>query len=134
MPNRATGRGVVNFVAAPSKREQTGRSGGSMLPVGSAGVSEAGVGASASFRGRLKSPPMDATPRTISGVTRDNTGTPLGNCTVWLFDTRTKAFLAEVLSDGGGAFAFGFSGPCFAVAYSSSGAVAGVTLNTLSEV
>jgi hypothetical protein len=74
---------------------------------------------------------MDATPRTISGITRDSAGAALGGCTVWLFDTRAKTWLAEVISDGSGNFVFGFSGPCFVVAYSSSGAVAGVTLNTL---
>ena len=131
MPNSVARRGTVNFVAAPSKREQVGRAGGSLLPVGSSDVGEWGVGAAATFRTRLRSMPMSSVPQTITGVTRDSAGAALGGCTVWLFDTRTKSWLAEVISDGSGNFTFGFAGPCFAVAYSSSGAVAGVTLNNL---
>lgn len=127
MPNSVGRRGwpANGAVAAPSKREQTVRSGGSQLPV-------AGTRYGATHRGPLRSTPLSSVPQTISGVTRDASGTPLASCTVWLFNTRTKAFLGEVISDGSGAFTFGFSGPCFAIAYSSDGAVAGVTLNTLS--
>ena len=131
MPNSVARRGTINFVASPSKREQTGRSGGSQLPVGSSDVGEWGAGKHATFSTRLRGTPMSSVPQTISGVTRDSTGNALAGCSVWLFDTRTKAFLDEEISDGSGAFVFGFSGPCFVVAYSASGAVAGVTLNTL---
>ncbi len=69
----------------------------------------------------------------ISGVTKDSTGAPLGNCKVKMFETVSNAFIEEVLSDGSGVFAFGpaVSRPHFLVAWGPSGAVAGITLDTL---
>ena len=46
---------------------------------------------------------------TITGITRDANGTPLGNCTVWLFRTSDKAFIAETTSDASGNYSFSVS-------------------------
>jgi hypothetical protein len=94
----------------------------------------------------------------IVGMTRDNTGAALGNCTVYLFrsdfipavaqspsDDRKRAaqglpeatptYVAVTTSDGSGNFTFanlsGNSGNYFTVAWSAAGTVAGITLKTL---
>jgi len=43
---------------------------------------------------------------TISGVTRDSAGNPLGGCTVWLFTTLGKLFVEEKTSDVNGNYSF----------------------------
>lgn len=43
---------------------------------------------------------------TLSGVTRDANGNPLGGCTVWLFKTSDKNFVAETTSDANGNYSF----------------------------
>jgi len=42
----------------------------------------------------------------ISGYTRDANGDPLPNCTVWLFRTSDKQFIAETISDEDGYYEF----------------------------
>lgn len=42
----------------------------------------------------------------IPGVTRDASGTPLGACTVDLYLTASKAFVATTTSDASGTFSF----------------------------
>jgi len=50
---------------------------------------------------------LDIQEASISGVTRDSSGAVLGSCTVWLFKTSDKSFVAEVTSDAvTGAFTF----------------------------
>lgn len=70
----------------------------------------------------------------ISGVTRDNAGNPLANCTVRLYRTANDSVAAVVVSDGSGNFSIA-SSPALAhyiVAYlPGSPDVAGTTLNTL---
>jgi hypothetical protein len=73
----------------------------------------------------------------VSGVTRDNTGAPLGGCTVKLYDTPTDTVLAQTVSDGSGNYAFNLSlyGPFYCVAYlPGSPDVAGTTIDTLVAV
>lgn len=73
----------------------------------------------------------------IAGVTRDNVGAPLGNCTVDLFITATDAWVAQTISDGSGNWSLPVyvSGPFFARAYlAGSPDRAGTTLNTLDPV
>jgi hypothetical protein len=96
----------------------------------------------------------------ITGVTRDNTGSALASCTVYVFradmlasnptvvdSNSSKPFLAATelrphvtyvwtgVSDGSGNFSAGpfsrMAGSFFAVAWNAAGTVAGVTLNTL---
>jgi len=43
---------------------------------------------------------------TITGITRDANGTPLGSSTVWLFRTSDKAFIAATTSDASGNYSF----------------------------
>jgi hypothetical protein len=45
-------------------------------------------------------------PATLTGVTRDSNGNPLGGCTVWLFRTSDKKFIAETVSDANGNYTF----------------------------
>jgi hypothetical protein len=72
---------------------------------------------------------------TLSGVTKDSTGAPLGNCMVRLFESATNTELGETTSDGSGAFTFSLgqnSGFFYLVAYKpGSPDVAGTTVNTL---
>lgn len=42
----------------------------------------------------------------FAGVTRDQNGTPLGGCTVWLFRTSDRTPLAVTTSDGSGNYSF----------------------------
>ncbi len=96
----------------------------------------------------------------VTGITKDSTGAALGNCTVYLFRTDGLAPSRPVIeansvkpfgnpaavppsvsyvwtgvSDGSGNFSAGplsrMSGSYFAAAWSSSGLVAGITLNSL---
>ena len=86
------------------------------------------------MRGKpFRSRPFSTYNATISGVTRDGSGTALGGCTVRLFGP-DDVLIAIVVSDGSGAFAFypSRSGPYYLVAYRAGAPdVAGTTLNTL---
>lgn len=70
---------------------------------------------------------------TLSGTTKDSTGTPLPGCTVQLFRTNDEFFIAEVVSDGSGSYSFGVTaGPYYLVAYLPGATpLAGTTVNTL---
>lgn len=77
----------------------------------------------------------------ISGVSRDNTGAPLGNCRVMLFRTAVgvgqQDFVGETLSDGSGNWSFATleSGPFFLVEYlAGSPDQAGTSVNTIAPV
>jgi hypothetical protein len=43
---------------------------------------------------------------TLVGVSRDNAGAPLGNCTVDLFRSTDNSFLGRTVSDGSGNYSF----------------------------
>jgi len=78
-------------------------------------------------------PPLSR-PRLISGVTRDNTGAPLGNCTVRLLDTVKDTILEVVISDADGAFTFSAlldDSANYLVAYKNDTPVRGTSDNTL---
>jgi hypothetical protein len=71
----------------------------------------------------------------LSGVTRDSTGTPLGTCSVKLFEAATDIEVGQTTSDGAGAFTFRLgnnAGYFYLVAYKpGSPDVAGTSVNTL---
>jgi hypothetical protein len=71
----------------------------------------------------------------LAGVTRDSTGTPLGTCTVKLFEAATDIEVGQTTSDGAGAFTFRLgnnAGYFYLVAYKpGSPDVAGTSVNTL---
>jgi hypothetical protein len=71
----------------------------------------------------------------IAGVTRDNTGAPLGTCDVHLFETPSDLEVRQLVSDGSGNFAFQIgnnSVPHYIVAYKPGAPdVAGTTRNDL---
>lgn len=72
----------------------------------------------------------------ISGVTRDASGNPLGNCVVEVYETVSNLFRATTVSDANGNYAIEISGDLGitfqAIAYlPGSPDVAGVTVNTL---
>lgn len=80
--------------------------------------------------------PYPPTSFQIAGTTKDATGTPLGNCTVHLFNTVTDVLLQVVQSDATGAFTFrGVGQPpdaYYLVAYKQgSPDVAATSVNTL---
>jgi len=72
---------------------------------------------------------------TISGVTRDSGGSPLGGCIVKLFETSAAdTKIGETMSDGAGAFVLSpptNSGTYWIAAFDVDGNPAGVTVNTL---
>jgi len=71
----------------------------------------------------------------LSGITRDSSGNPLGNCMVQLFRTQDDLFVNEVISDNGGFYRVGSpyrNTQHYLVAYlAGSPDVAGTTLDTL---
>lgn len=71
----------------------------------------------------------------ITGITRDQFGSPLGNCVVQLFRTSDDLIVAEVVSDPTGAYVITtpfFPDTHYLVAYrAGSPDVAGTTVNTL---
>lgn len=88
----------------------------------------------------LRRQPVFRSPRfygsfTVSGVTRDSTGTALGSCTVALFASSTNAFIAQTTSDAStGAYSFtvGTGQMMYLVAYKAGVPdVAGTTVNTV---
>lgn len=73
----------------------------------------------------------------LSGVTRNLRGQPLGGVTVDIFDTATNTFQGTSVSDGSGGYTviIGTGSNCYAVGYlTGSPDVAGTTLNTLVPV
>lgn len=70
----------------------------------------------------------------LSGVTRDSTSAPLGNCTVEVFETGTNNLKAVVVSDASGNYIVSVAAGVqhYLVAYlPGSPDVAGTTVNTL---
>ena len=97
-----------------------------------------GPGAVAGSRGGIRQNPVRSFntsdhPFVLRGVTRDSGGTPLGGCTVDLYDTRTDVKVQTTTSDGSGDYSFGVGGgPYYVVAYLPGGPdVFGTTVNTL---
>lgn len=85
-------------------------------------------------RSAFRSQHLNATSLYISGVTKDSTGTPLGNCAVALFQAGSNALVASTISDTAGNYSFAVlvAGPFFAVAYKAgSPNTAGTTVITL---
>jgi hypothetical protein len=84
---------------------------------------------------KFRSPPLAQKNPTITGVTRDSIGNPLGSCLVRCFRTSDNVFMSSTTSDVLGnftLFATG-SGPFYLVAYKAGSTdVAGTTVNTLS--
>lgn len=73
---------------------------------------------------------------TVSGVTRDYTGTALGGCAVELYETLSNLFRGDTISDANGNYAIEVSGDrtiaLQAIAYKpGSPDLAGITANTL---
>jgi len=48
----------------------------------------------------------EGSPHSMSGVMRDYSGVPLGNCVVQLYRTNDKVFIEEAISDGDGNYLF----------------------------
>ena len=70
----------------------------------------------------------------ITGVTRDSAGAPLATCTVHLYQTADDLRVGSTVSDSMGNYSFSLpqnSGFFYAVAVDPTGALAGVTPNTL---
>jgi hypothetical protein len=81
----------------------------------------------------------DITNFVLSGVTRNSTGTRLGNCKVELFQTSDDKKVNETMSDGSGNFTFPIhftdTNQFYLVAYlDGSPDVAGTTVDTLTGV
>lgn len=71
---------------------------------------------------------------TITGVSRDSAGLPLGNCVTKLFRTWDDVMISQTVSDGSGNFTLfaPSSGPYYIVWYKAgSPDVAGTSVNTL---
>lgn len=107
-----------------------------------AGPARCGQGGFRGFAAR-RLPPVFRSPKffgrfSISGVTRDGTGTALGACTVHLFESATDQEIDQTIADGSGNFAFSLGGNAgffYLVAHlAGSPDVAGTTVNTLVAV
>lgn len=83
----------------------------------------------------LGDPILPATFFKISGITKDNAGSPLGNCTVKLFRTRDDALMDKQISDATGNYMFrsvSMVETYYVTAYKAgSPDVTGTTINTL---
>lgn len=85
----------------------------------------------------FRSAPFSTKNETLSGVTKDSTGSALGACVVQLFRTPSDALVSEITSDASGNYNFDNpgSGPFYIVAYKAGAPdVAGTTVNTLVAV
>lgn len=136
----ARGRpGVLGVPALTGSGAFTGGDGGGSVrnSGGVGGPQQSGVLRSGGVGGNrkslpFKSPALSRAGFFISGVTKDDTGAPLAACVVKLFLRDTNQFIEQQTSDGSGVFRFGATaGPYFIVAWGPTGAVAGVTLDTL---
>lgn len=82
----------------------------------------------------FRSRPFSTYNATITGITKDSSGNPLGSCVVQLFRTVDDLIISEVISDGSGNYILypTVGGPFYIVAYKTgSPDVAGTTVNTL---
>jgi len=131
----AKGRTMVVALPAMDDARTLGQVGGAAGPLKIGGMKAlrgvASLGAPRSIQNVVLSKQAFA----ISGITRDNTGIALAGCEVKLFTSVDNKFIAETISDVSGAFSFpATAGPYFCVAWGPTGAVAGVTLDTLAGV
>lgn len=108
------------------------------MPIGSGRVGKAlplAAPGDKFLRGKpFRSPPFSNYRPTLTGVTKDSTGSALGGCVVQLFRVWDDGIVAETTSDGSGNFTFypTVSGPYYIVAYKTGAPdVAGTTVNTL---
>lgn len=87
------------------------------------------------LRGKpFRSAPLSTRNDTITGVTRDSNGSPLGTCVVSIFNTSTGQPVQSTISDVSGNYTFLHpgSGPFYLVAYKAGlPSVAGTTVNTV---
>lgn len=121
----------------------------SFVPTSFRPLARSGWGGRAEFRGQtrgqtrgqigtvvFRSNGPSVTP-TITGVTRDSSGNPLGNCELDLFLTDVDMLVQQQTSDASGNFSFTNpgSGPFYIVAYKPGAPdVAGTTVSTLVAV
>lgn len=71
---------------------------------------------------------------TLTGVTRDTNGSPLGSCTVTLYNTLDDSVVARTVSDGSGNFSFSLaptSGTYYYRAVDQTNLLVGTTLSNL---
>lgn len=136
MPIHSGAKGRTMVVALPAMVNKTlGQLGGAAGPIrigGSLGNSDlASLGSPRPFAARPLSPQAFA----ITGVTRNSAGTPIGGCRVCLFMADFDTKIAETVSDGSGNFSFAATaGPYWCAAWDGAGAVAGITMETLTGV
>lgn len=82
--------------------------------------------------------PLPALVLKITGITRDSTGAPLGNCVVQLLRTIDDVMVEKVVSDGSGFYSFstvGLAQQYYVTAYKAGAPdVSGSSLNTLTGV
>lgn len=90
---------------------------------------------------RLPRPPRVSAPGsrnfTISGVTVDSVGAPLGNCRVILMRAGDDSVVARAVSDGSGSYSFALgdnAGSFYVLSFNAAGTLAGSTLPTLAAV
>lgn len=108
MPIASGAKGRMSILASPTERIGVGRS--------------------------FRSPRFSMTSIRVTGITKNSTGTPLGNCDVHLFRAADDAEVDQGVSDGAGNYSLicAGSGTFYIVAYKAgSPDVAGTTVNTL---
>lgn len=73
-------------------------------------------------------------PYSISGITRDANGNPLGGCTVLVYITGSDRLYTKVVSDAGGnwrAIVGNNADTFYAVSFDATGQISGATANNL---
>lgn len=82
----------------------------------------------------FRSQPFSVKTRSITGITRDASGNPLGGCVVDLYMTATDQVQMSTVSDASGNYRFedAGAGPFYVVAYKAGAPdVAGASVNTI---
>ena len=136
MPIQSGRRGAGGILGVPALRRASSLDPTSKMQATGGGPLGSGI-LQSGYRGApFKSPSFSTQGYSISGVTRDSGGTPLGGVVVDLFLTADDTKIAATVSDGAGNFSFGATaGPYYLVAYKTGTPdVAGTSVNTLTGV
>lgn len=137
MPIQNSARKGTNFMLANPSEPRIART-PSNIRTGRVGTTTLGgyvCWRSGNLTRPFKSPSFSTSNLTLSGITKDSSGSILGSCVVQLFITANDLLVTETISDAStGSYSFNIlvSGPFYIVAYKAgSPDVAGTTVNTL---
>lgn len=133
MPINSGRRGFAGILGVPALRRASALDPQSAMQATGGGPLGSGVLTNGRRGAPFRSPSFSTAAFTVSGVTRDSTGAPIGGCAVELFLSDGDTKVDAVVSNGAGAFVFAATaGPYYLVAYKAGVPdVAGTSVNTL---